>query len=131
MIVFSFGGADRHFCPVKRLLKPFKHFLLFQHLKKRSKNLSANHLSRQFNADYNRKANSCGQHDQLIHPQPELWFGHLLRALSVQKQNKKKHQRSDAACWRNNCSGAASSDSSVYMYGAIRGIIISPHKEAV
>lgn len=93
MILFSFGGADRHFCPVKRLLKPFKHFRLFQQLKKRSKNLSANHLSRQFNADYNRKANSCGQHDQLIHPQPELWFGHLLRALSVQKKNKKKNTK--------------------------------------
>lgn len=46
-------------------------------------------------------------------------------------KKKKGDQRSDGACWRNNCGGAESFDSSVYMYGAIRGIIISLHKEAV
>lgn len=58
----------------------------------------------QFNVDYNRKANSCGQRDQLIHPWAGLWFGHLLRALSV--QIIKKDQRTEAACSLNNCSGA-------------------------
>lgn len=64
------------------------------------------------------------------HP-PTAWVVVWPPASCTQCPKKKPHQRSDAACWRNNCSSAASFDSSVYMYGAIRGIIISPHKESV
>lgn len=100
---------------------------------RKKKSHTARNPTHQFNADYNRKANSCGQCDQLIHPWAELWFGHLLRALSV--QIIKKDQRTEAACSLNNCSGAQSLtdplNSTVYMCGAIRWIIVSPHKEAV
>lgn len=81
----------------------------------KKKNEELNSLSAsQSKTDHNRKANLCGQYEQLIHPRAELWFGHLL---PVQPAS--------------GTTAARRSDSSVYMYGAIQGTIIPPHKEAV